>query len=804
MANTTRNLITQQSYPQSRVRRYEKAKRIPAAVISRLACEIAKGTPQRKILAILDPYLPGIQKHNLDYICDIYGLTRKNLSRIQGAFIRRECMRAREEGREIPRFESLHRDWVPVRKTQIDSVIKKEEGFYPEYLDETGESCGIRIVGSDEDSLEGHSSEDVDLDADEELDGTAAWPNNFAVLEDDTIGFEPLTAVEFQDNDPGTASSDIQWNLLELNDQPLRTDTRPLVQDYLEKADQSESGCGPPESFILEDHWHQDRTHSVEWDNSRALGISFMSFIDTFDWVDAQTKDNQDSIDTGVETPGGENLSPKLSDPPKVWSKAYHRDLDQWTYLTKAISLDIFRGALAEQKASGDDIMVCFDRVRDAWKPKESYTQFLDWDMSLAYWKPPLLHRDLTYLLPPHILFTFLEGPESVLPEIREAFGDKFVEHDLPSPAEAKKESQLLRNIYNENFSTILAVTCAHRGNERWESSFRSLTVHLATIEEQFGLNHYYLTRAIFQIATVMERGELQDINDKDLIHLLLLLLNILFRLKLEDSPSGDIPHALLHLYRSLVRVGKFSKAEEVFKQYTRYCERIGRANMGIHNHKVMMLTGFRLLKEKGERIEGLKHLRQAFKFFERISPSIGKIAKTQGHSVTAFDFLEIGKWLRRAGLAEEAAASILKSIEHSKYPDYEMSARTYEGVHELGLCYEKGKPLLALTYFHDDLQYRDQRDIFHTAGPSLEAMDRIFKGLGLSQWVRPTDHVLWTYQDNLRKFFAACEKRGATDNATYLNYIYNSGPVSFIEDAVWPAPDSEASDISPSFDSLL
>ncbi|KAK6509030.1 hypothetical protein TWF481_003796 [Arthrobotrys musiformis] len=744
-------------------RGYKKRRDIPDFIQGLIADAISRKTKHEDIVELLRQYGDWIENMNgLKYVLRRNGLSGINLNRVNSALVRKECRRAKREGRQTPEFEYVNRPGERVKGTVIKRLLKKDDESDDVASDEDENTLKIRVVEPIEDIDEGQSFWEADFDADGEVDrslellgasGTVTYFNvyqNPAVI---MVPFQPPIATNFEHG--YSEAIDYPWGLSQLDSQSFLGDgfLPPQPGPCVVPVSQFDSGAGLRERLYFESCRQGDG--SGEPDNLKDLVSNWeLEFSLARGLVEAEIREGEKLRATKSKVPDGDVRELDYTDSHDVWSSHSMAELNHWVNLARAIALEVLIKIRAEQIVSGvPDIFDCYRRVREKSLPSENYCQFMDWDSS-----------DLP---PPHVLLTFFEDPESIPLVIRQFFRKSSVEVDVPTPQERELESQLLRAIFKANFSNVVRASLSHTQGD-WNLGLRSMAVHIITIEERFGPDHYFLIRAIFRFATAMEHVEYTSINDKHIIPLLLVLLQKLFRLKLEDSPSEDIPHALKHLYRSLVRIQHFEGARQVLKQFEKYSRKLGAENKELFENKMMMLDGMRLLRT-GEKGKFLEYLRQVLRYFTKVSSYTTEsgFAHTQGHSIACFDFLELGKCLRLAGSPSEAVSSLNKSIEHCRTPKYQLRSREYDGHFELGVCYETmGLPFLALTYFEDDIQYRKQANIFDTAGPAMKAMNRLMDKCGLSQRVRPTNHIrmiLHAYYQGYRK---ALEERELYDKS--------------------------------------
>ncbi|RVD81102.1 uncharacterized protein DFL_008979 [Arthrobotrys flagrans] len=745
---------------------------------------ISRGASHKEILELLAPH-GNWNKNALNYLLKKH-YSRKNLKLEDAAFVSEEIKRAELEGRQIPEFVHLGRSGRRVKATVIKRLRKEDHKFYNIDLDKSGESRKVRVVEPSEDYLQMHFPGDVNMGPFEEADGyfelipgAVSYLNTFENPGADVAFSEPRTITGLQHR--GLDAFDSPWEPIEPNSLPFLVDDVSPVQNYTEKAPQPDWVSGFWDDFDLQG-WLQE-TIPAELESLDIL-INTLKFElnKNWGWAQAQTRHERGSIVTEESGgPNGDYGNLGYMDSPEAWAEYGLPKLNQWVKMGQVIALEVLTRTVVERKTSGiENLYTCYERLGKKWTPTSTtFLYFMDWDTT-------------NMAPPPHILFSMFESRESIPLEIREACQDNLLQFDVPPPGVRELESQELHRIFRANFSDVVRISQTHKENERWNRGLTTMAVHLLTIEERFGPDHYFLIRALFRFTSVMERAELQSINDKDIIPLLFILLNKLSRLKLEDSLTGDIPHALIHLYRSLVRIRHFLGAKKVLVHYKKHKMKLGPWDEDLHQNKMMMLTGMELLhnaQDGTQRAKGLRYLRQVMRFFDKRSMSVLSFLNNQGNSVACFDFLQIGKYLRFAGSAGEAIFSFLISIEHSGMkPEYELSARKYEGVFELGVCYEiMGLPLKALTCFHYDYEYRKRADLLDTANPTIEALRRNLQKCGLSQRVRPTNHILMIPQAKLEKYLKTCQEIGVVDDKGRTDLEGNNDPVPAIEVSVSP-----------------
>ncbi|KAF3191539.1 hypothetical protein TWF788_006136 [Orbilia oligospora] len=697
--------------------------------------------------------------------------SRKNLKWSDAAFIIRECKRAEREGRPIPRFRHLGRSGQRVKDRVIRRILKEEHKYDNINLDESEEPRKVRVEEPGEEYIETNYSEGANVGPFEERDGyfeliPAAAPSldTFGTFGADAVLSErQITITNLSLQDRYMEALDPSWMPLEPNNELYPVGDGSMVQSR--------------HDTVIPTNWIPESSGNI--DLAGWLRESSVTDLETLDilmknlslelkknwyWIESRTGSNQALIDPRrfrAPDDSSGNLGP--TDSSEAWSEQHLPKLNHWINTTQVIALEGLAKIIAEQKKSGiQDLYACYEKLVEKWEPIESlFVYYSDWNSSKM-------------VPPPHILFSLFEIPDLIPLEIRKAFRNNLVEIDIPSPDVRELESRELRRIFKANFSEVVRTAQAHQKNECWSKGLTTTIVHLLTIEERLGPDHYLLIQAIFRFATVMERAELHSINDKDIIPLLFILLNKLSRLKLEDSPIGDIPHALIHLYRSLVRIRHFSGAKTVLMRYRRDKRKIGAWDEELYQNKMMMMTAMELLHSKDERqrANGLRYLRQVVRFFDKRTNSLSMVLRVQGTSVASFDFLQMGKYLRFAGSAGEAITSFLISIEHSsRFSGYELSPRKYEGIFELGLCYEIiGLPLKALECFNDDYEYRKRIGLLDTADLTREALRRNLQKCSLSQQVRPTNHVRMIQQANPEKYIDACHE---TCTLNYRDHTY-------------------------------
>ncbi|KAK6362850.1 hypothetical protein TWF730_000303 [Orbilia blumenaviensis] len=775
-------------------RTYSKDEDIPQIVRDIIKEATSKRTRQKEILAQIKPYVDW-DENGLKYFLRKQKLSKVNLRREEQEYIKRHSRRALQEGRPIPGFELVRSGKVEkVKKSVVDRLLKDGDEYYAQDLEEQDDddSCDIRIVGSDDQSFERHLQDLESIDMGNY--GNLGGGYNFGeagmydtALDIDALGEPGIEIPDFEP--PGmprlcNGCPDFDWGFLELACQsPFDDDALPNP-NHSTAAGQSGSFHSPPDSgcFNLRAR-HQENGvgHGVDPKcHYNPFGDFILQLQPARDLIQALTEGEyeQESANIGRKPLRDQRSGLGPTDPPELWSQAFVSERNKWIGLIEALSLETLTRIVMEQKSSGiNDIYTCYKRVATTWRASELYFHFMDWDT--------------VRLPPPHILYSLFKDPKSLPSEIREALAGNLVEVDVLPPDERERESRLLHKIYEDNLPQVIEISLAHKKDKHWNFGFKAITVHLKTLEEIYGPDHYLVTRVIHRFATVMERADLQNINDKDLIPLLWILIKKLFRLKLEDSYTADIPHAILHLYRSLVRVRDFQGAKQMCKHYETYCRRIGRKSDELLNMNLVMVTGMELMET--ERTKALRYLQRSLKFFEEKSPTVRNFIHTMGHSVISFNFLQIGRFLRGAGRVRDATSSIRSSIRHSTRTVYEMSPRVYEGVFELAVCYEVlGKPFMALTFFHDDLEYREKAGIFHTALPSLEAMSRILAKCGLSQRVQPTNRLnpVWMlHQVDLEKYYAIYDKMKASEEVN-VDSEDNSATVSIVDLGVGTIPE--------------
>ncbi|EGX50769.1 hypothetical protein AOL_s00054g855 [Orbilia oligospora ATCC 24927] len=706
--------------------------------------------------------------------------SRKNLKSSDAAFIVRECKRAEKEGRPIPRFRHLGRSGQRVKDRVIKRILKEEHKYDSINLDESEEPRKVRVEEPGEEYIETNYSEGANVGPFEERDGyfeliPAAVPSF------DTFGASSAGAVLSERQTTTTNLSlqgrylealDPSWVPLEPNNELYPVGDGSMVQFRHDTAVPTDWGPEPSDNIDLAGWLRESSDTDLETLDVLMKNLA-LELKNNWEWIESQTGSNQALVGPGrfgAPNDSSRNLGP--TDSSEVWSEQYLPRLNHWINTAQVIALEGLARIIAERKKSGiQNLYTCYENLVERCEPIESlFVYYSDWNTSKM-------------VPPPHILFSLFESPDLIPLEIRKAFRNNLVEIDIPSPDVLELESQELRRIFKANFSGVVRTVQAHRKNEYWSKGLKSTIVHLLTIEERLGHDNYLLIQAIFRFATVMERAELHGINDKDIIPLLFILLNKLSRLKLEDSPIGDIPHALIHLYRSLVRIRHFSGAKTVLMRYRKDKKKLGPWDEELYQNKMMMMTAMELLHSKDERqrAKGLRYLRQVVRFFDKRTNSLPMVLRVQGTSVASFDFLQMGKYLRFAGSAGEAITSFLISIEHSsRFSGYELSPRKYEGVFELGLCYEIiGLPLKALECFNDDYEYRKRIGLLDTADLTREALRRNLQKCSLSQQVRPTNRMI--QQASSEKYLYA---RHETCTPNYKDHTYLDEESSFITTA--------------------
>ncbi|KAF3166089.1 hypothetical protein TWF751_008799 [Orbilia oligospora] len=694
--------------------------------------------------------------------------SRKNLKWSDAAFIIRECKRAEKEGRPIPKFRHLGRSGQRVRDRVIKRILKEEHKYDNINLDESEEPRKVRVEEPGEEYIENNYFEGVNVGPFEERGGyleliPAVVPSfgTFGISGADAVLSERQTTTNLQGR--YLEALDPSWVPLEPSNELYPIGDGSMLLSHHDTVVPTDWVPEPSDNIDLAGWLRESSDTDLETLDFLMKNLA-LELKNNWEWIESRTGSNQALVGPGhfrAPNDSSRNLGP--TDSSEIWSEQYLPELNHWINTAQVIALEGLARIIAERKKSGiQNLYTCYEKLVERCAPIESlFVYYSDWNTSKM-------------VPPPHILFSLFESPDLIPLEIRKAFRNNLVEIDIPPPDVRDLESRELRRIFKANFSGVVRTVQAHRKNEYWSTGLKSTVVHLLTIEERLGHDHYLLVQAIFRFATVMERAELHGINDKDIIPLLFILLNKLSRLKLEDSPIGDIPHALIHLYRSLVRIRHFSGAKTVLMRYRRDKRKLGPWDEELYQNKMMMITAMELLHSKDERQRenGLRYLRQVVRFFNKRTNSLPKVLRVQGTSVASFDYLQMGKYLRFAGSAGEAIPSFLISIEHSsRFSGYELSPRKYEGVFELGLCYEIiGLPLKALECFNDDYEYRKRIGLLDTADLTREALRRNLQKCSLSQQVRPTNHVRMIQQANPQKYLYA---RHETCTLNYKDHTY-------------------------------
>ncbi|KAK6357542.1 hypothetical protein TWF718_001851 [Orbilia javanica] len=734
---------------------YRSSKNTPKYITDAVAKAISEGAKDEDVLELLKPF-GNYNDHWLSYRIRVEGkIPRRNLCATDHNFIRRETLRAMREGREPPKFRFIHgrevKDTVVKRLTKkltLDSTSLELEA------DEDEGHRNIEVVYPGDDT-QVNTSGTFDEDYFEELDAPGEQLSYFEEL--DAPG-EQLSYFEELDA-PGELLSGFE----SYGPDGLNCFPEPNSGSFLPKSTLGGRSC-PGEAHTADRTSDTSDVFGSESWLRKAKDIDMESIATFVDKVQQELRESWTRIQVEME----ENGEPTEAEPgiPDIdygglthadshekWSK-YGRDkLNQWLKEGEMLALKWLLWIIEKQKESGDSLHTCYLRLGGICRPTEQYLYFMDWDTSKM-------------MPPPHILLSLFERPESIPLPIRDAFHDQLPKIGAPTPEVREYESRELRRIFEANFAEVIRTSQAHKKNEIWNRGLTSVTVHLLEIERRFGPNHYLLIRAIFRFATVMERAQLESINDKDIIPLLFILLNKISRLKLEDSPTGDVPHALIHLYRSLVRIRNFEGAKRCLGHYRKYKMRIGiwdPRDEEIFHNKRLTLTGMEYSHSKDEKMQakGRELLREAMSFFGRRKFK-NQIIGAFGTTVAVFDFLQKGKYLRFSGSPGEAIESLLMSIKYSdKLPEHELSARKFEGVYELGLCYEKmGLYWRALVCFHDDYFYRKRSGLIDTSAKTVAALRRNLAKCGLSEQTRPTDHALMFLQKTPKHDFQTFETR--------------------------------------------
>ncbi|KAK6538239.1 hypothetical protein TWF694_011118 [Orbilia ellipsospora] len=424
------------------------------------------------------------------------------------------------------------------------------------------------------------------------------------------------------------------------------------------------------------------------------------------------------------------DTAPQYTDGPDVWSEypPYREKFEQWIALGQNIARSVL-GLTPKQLTRLNE--ACF-RKRDfteLWNLPADWLKFMNWK---------------TGLLPSEILETFLQKPEPM-------------SHFL-SPEDAR-DSQEMRKIFQRNFPAMVKIGVSHKGNDNWEYDFYSQAIHLLEIEQLYGPRHYYLIQAIFKVATILERAS--PPNDEDIIALVKLLLKKLYQLNLHSSLTRDIPHALSHLARALIRVGDDETAMiDTGRLYTYYCSKIhkGAAEIGLARENISKGV---ILVKNNKYEECLSYFRQAYHILESQSPNVDCFFNTHGHQNTGADFLVIGKNLKKAGDYKLAVSSFEKSIDHYQRAaaHYEVGGRLYDGVLELGTSFAiLGQHKLAILWLQRDVLYRVQTYGLHNAGTSIKALVDVVEARGPVVYLQPA----------LEKYLYVCKEKGKTDGPVY------------------------------------
>ncbi|KAF3914654.1 hypothetical protein AA313_de0203785 [Arthrobotrys entomopaga] len=438
----------------------------------------------------------------------------------------------------------------------------------------------------------------------------------------------------------------------------------------------------------------------------------------------------------------GNGNAPTFTDGPDVWSEypPYNEKFEEWIALGENIALSVL-SPTSEKRLNFNEPALSKERYKKSWNLSGSWLKFMNWK---------------TGLLSPDILQTFLQKPEPT---------SRFL-----SPEEAR-DSQEMREVFHRNFSAMVEIGVSHKGHDGWKYDFYSQAIHLLKIEQRFGPRHYYLAQALFKVVTILERATIT--NDEDIIALIKILLKKLYRLKLHNSSTRDIPHALEHLRRALLRVGNDEIAiAKISRLCSFYSSKIHKNAAEISQVRENIAKGVILVK-RNRYNECVAYFQLAYRILEKQSSSIDYFFNTYGHQNTASDFLVIGKNLKKAGYHELAVSSFEKAIDHYQLLRYEVGGRLYDGVRELGGLFAMlGKYKSAILWLQRDVIYRVQTYGLHNAGTSIKALVDVVEARG------PVIHLQPTVEIYLR----VCEKKGKTNDLAYRELLQKANYLTWLD----------------------
>ncbi|KAF3916723.1 hypothetical protein ABW20_dc0106707 [Dactylellina cionopaga] len=502
----------------------------------------------------------------------------------------------------------------------------------------------------------------------------------------------------------------------------------------------SSSVSEPPE--LAEHHQLQPELE----DSSESLETTFESCENVLKRIEELDSDLQRPLDTE---------GPKITDGPDKWSEHYRNEYEEWVALGEEVKMTAFDIAWEEMARSGDgDLERCYLRAAKTRFLPESHFRFMKTLAADTNWK--------TGLIPLRILETFSEKDSMATPFL------------APSEAlEEARESQQLRQIFNDNFGTMTEIGLYHMADQEL---LRVQIVHMLSIEEQFGSNHYYLIQTMLHAAGFMERAEQK--NDEDIIAWMKLVLQKLERLGAPNIGPRDIPHALAHLTRALVRLNHLDAIIDLGNQYPSIAEEIHKYYNEFEQTRYNMCQG-RALIRNGDCARGNEYLLKTFRSLGGRGFRIGGFFETYGCLNTVFDFVHTGKTFNEAGNSKYATVCFHKAIELCQFSPYKISEQMYEAVHELGATYARMKQYRpAILWLEKDFSYRKERFGLDGAGLSIRALVDVMEARG---------PVLYTrIQPTVEKFLLACEKKRKYDDPIYQDLFFRTMVVNFGE---WEQP---------------
>ncbi|KAF3940207.1 hypothetical protein ABW19_dt0204885 [Dactylella cylindrospora] len=414
------------------------------------------------------------------------------------------------------------------------------------------------------------------------------------------------------------------------------------------------------------------------------------------------------------------------------WSRHFQADLNSWIAERRRKAQLVIQLVEDEVTKSGDTVDVCYKRVSKNWVAP-------DWEVESVEFEE--------WLLP-------LETYRSFFDEIS-GFGRVYSEQEA-------RESRKLRQVFKSNFEPLLKLGLETKDSVTGHD-FRSLAVHVVTVEWRFGPTHFFTARAILRLANLL--FQLNNINTPAIILLTKLAAMKLERLGLNNTISRL---EVLELYVATVALETDEQALfAAAKYYYLQSCAIGEEADGFKTAAMVQLG--KSFIAVGDEEKGVKLLRAASDCLRQATDTS---QPTETLSDTANSLWNIGTAFRKINRETDAISSFESAEQLYLRAGGQYKSYLYDTAEQLGQLYTiTEKYDSALDMYGRFLVYRAERfGMTDTrALNTMRMMADILNCRGLMPCIQPI----------LEKAVLACQKKGKA-NRIYYELLCRVGNVNF------------------------